>query len=591
MLFRNNIFAVINFLAKLKNINVKKNYYPIIFNHITKVNFVVYLAIKIYFFIINLYSLIIYFKFFHKLKFNQIKIIIRASNFFFKFLSGKCFEVIHAIICIHIYNSDKAKKNKRKTVLNDFYEFIVIGSGPGGSITANILNKNFPGKTLLIEKGEEYEAFKSKHSGDELKNQWNDGGITSTIFPLQINFSSGMSLGGGSQINSGLYHEPDEIFCKEWKKKYQVKNLNFKDLNKFTKIIKKILKPRIIRQNIPFEKYFLKGIDKTKNKFQYIPRLSFKNNKNTASSTMLKTFINEYKKNHGNIASGIEIQYIKRLSEGWEVYGKNNSKKFKIRCRYLFLCCGSIYTNSLLLNSLRFKNKKKLDNFYFHPMIKVLARYPNKIQEMNQDVSSLQIVNFYPKFIIGSASSSKQFMMVSAYDDKKIYTYINKYWQNITTYHSTFSFGEGKIVKVPLLKKDIFFYNIDNAHLKLIKKALFEMINFAFASGSDEVILLIKKDKKILKRDNYKKFIEKIKNISELNISSVHIMGGVTMGENNDCIADSFGKIKEFRDLYVNDSSLINNKLLKNPQGTVMSLAYRNINEFIKNYENRSSSS
>ena len=56
------------------------------------------------------------------------------------------------------------------------------------------------------------------------------------------------------------------------------------------------------------------------------------------------------------------------------------------------------------------------------------------------------------------------------------------------------------------------------------------------------------------------------------------------MGEANGCTTDSFGKIKEYRNLYINDSSLINNKLLKNPQGTVMSIAYRNIENFVKNY-------
>ena len=49
---------------------------------------------------------------------------------------------------------------------------------------------------------------------------------------------------------------------------------------------------------------------------------------------------------------------------------------------------------------------------------------------------------------------------------------------------------------------------------------------------------------------------------------------------------DSYGKVKEFDNLYVNDSSLINNKLLKNPQGVVMAVACRNIENFIKNYKN-----
>ena len=71
--------------------------------------------------------------------------------------------------------------------------------------------------------------------------------------------------------------------------------------------------------------------------------------------------------------------------------------------------------------------------------------------------------------------------------------------------------------------------------------------------------------------------------IKDLQISSVHILGGVTMGENLDCVADSYGKIRGYTGLYVNDSSLVNTNLLKNSQGTIMTIAYRNINNFLNN--------
>ena len=57
------------------------------------------------------------------------------------------------------------------------------------------------------------------------------------------------------------------------------------------------------------------------------------------------------------------------------------------------------------------------------------------------------------------------------------------------------------------------------------------------------------------------------------------------MGENINCIANSYGKVFDTNGLYVNDSSLINTPLLKNPQGTVMAIAYRNINNFIASHE------
>ena len=55
------------------------------------------------------------------------------------------------------------------------------------------------------------------------------------------------------------------------------------------------------------------------------------------------------------------------------------------------------------------------------------------------------------------------------------------------------------------------------------------------------------------------------------------------MGEEKKCLVDSYGKMKNFHNIYVNDSSLINHSLLKNPQGTIMSIANRNIVHFLKN--------
>ena len=59
-------------------------------------------------------------------------------------------------------------------------------------------------------------------------------------------------------------------------------------------------------------------------------------------------------------------------------------------------------------------------------------------------------------------------------------------------------------------------------------------------------------------------------------------MGGVKSGESNECLVDSFGKLKKYENLFINDSSLINHKLLKNPQGTVMAISLRNINNFLR---------
>ena len=40
--------------------------------------------------------------------------------------------------------------------------------------------------------------------------------VNTTLLSKMISFASGSCLGGGSEINSGLYHAPDEAFLKTW---------------------------------------------------------------------------------------------------------------------------------------------------------------------------------------------------------------------------------------------------------------------------------------------------------------------------------------------------------------------------------------
>jgi nucleoside-diphosphate-sugar epimerase len=61
----------------------------------------------------------------------------------------------------------------------------------------------------------------------------------------------------------------------------------------------------------------------------------------------------------------------------------------------------------------------------------------------------------------------------------------------------------------------------------------------------------------------------------------VHAFSSCPMGENPDfCATDSFGKVSGFRNLYINDASLIPDSPGVNPQGTTMAIALRNLDHF-----------
>ena len=106
------------------------------------------------------------------------------------------------------------------------------------------------------------------------------------------------------------------------------------------------------------------------------------------------------------------------------------------------------------------------------------------------------------------------------------------------------------------------------------------LLKFVFSSGAEYVYL---SDQKKITAYDENKINETITDMN-FSFSSVHLLGGIRFGESNDCFFDSFGKVKnsKFENLHVNDSSLVTENLLKNPQGTIMSIAQRNIKNFIR---------
>jgi len=68
---------------------------------------------------------------------------------------------------------------------------------------------------------------------------------------------------------------------------------------------------------------------------------------------------------------------------------------------------------------------------------------------------------------------------------------------------------------------------------------------------------------------------------SALNLTTVHAFSSCPMGERVDrCATDSYGKVFNMENLYINDASLLPDSPGVNPQGSVMVFARRNALHF-----------
>ena len=196
------------------------------------------------------------------------------------------------------FNENTKISNFSEYNTNKVYDFIVIGSGPGGSISSYYLNKRFNGNGLLIEKGRAFNLYKSKHPGDEFLYKWKNGGVNSTILPLQVQFASGECLGGGSEINSGLYHKPDQDFISKWKKNDGIVNLEINELKEKLSELEKIINftKEFDKNKTGSHEFFLKGAKEKNYSTEEVPIFQTinDNNKESTKNTMSNSFIKKY---------------------------------------------------------------------------------------------------------------------------------------------------------------------------------------------------------------------------------------------------------------------------------------------------------
>ena len=343
----------INYIYKKNNTILKSNNKRL-FLHLFKSDFVVILAVKITFYLINLVSYFFFFKGIYSInEKKQIKII-KFLSIMLRPLFIKIDELIYTIIFIQ-NNEFKEKtffKNYNKIKKND-YTHIVIGSGPSGSISSYYLNEDFNDKdTLLVERGSGYSTYETKHPSDEFIYKWKNGGVNTSLFSTPIVFSSGECLGGGSEINSGLLHEPDETYLASWNNDFGLENITKDILINCLKEVKKICNYSFIEKSyLSSYNFFKKGAETNNYKIEKLPVLEEIKNTKKQKNSMSNTFIKKYLGNSGKVLSKFDVKKIYFNNNQWFLDGIKDKKKLTLSCKYLFLCCGSVETNKLLINS------------------------------------------------------------------------------------------------------------------------------------------------------------------------------------------------------------------------------------------------
>ena len=468
----------------------------------------------------------------------------------------------------------------------NYSEIAVIGSGPGGSTSAAILaEEGF--QVTLIESGEFYSPSSCKpFSMLEMEQKYKYGGINVSFGNIKVSYVEGECIGGGSEINSGLYHRLPNDILQKWVDVFKLEHAHPFEMKKYFEAVERDLKVSYMPSGtLPKASLKLKdGADILNWNCIEVPRWFDYNEGSNNKQTMTRTMVKRAISSGANIIDNTKINKLYKEGDKWFIKGitsnKQENKQFILKAKYVFLCAGTIGTAFLLRkNKINMKAGK---TFYMHPSLKMIGKFKEKINSVNMGVPVHQVKEFSPYFSLGCSISTLEHLSLNMLDILYGESIVRSYWENMAAYYVMTNIGCGSILSLPFFDDPIIKYSFSKDDIKILLEGFIALGKCLFAAGATELYPVIAYSTPIKSVEELESLCFEI-DYKRLQMMTIHLFSSCPMGENtNICVTDSFGKVRNVDNLYVNDGSLLCSPLGVNPQGTIMAFAYRNILNFIK---------
>ncbi|MCW5555882.1 MAG: GMC family oxidoreductase [Verrucomicrobiae bacterium] len=486
-------------------------------------------------------------------------------------------------------------------------EVVVIGSGPGGAITACLLAE--AGRdVLLIEEGPFLPlASCAPFSQAEMEQKYRNGGQTVAMGRNKISYVEGRCVGGGSEINSGLYHRTPPDILERWRSEFEVEALTEKDLQPHFETCERDVSVSLLPCPAPPASLKLHdGAVKLGWKSMEVPRWfrheagsrrreeadasdAARNRLLTSAATnsagqrqsMTETYVPRFLRAGGRLLPETRAQRLRQYSNSWVIEARHRvTGNLRIAADIVFVCAGAVHTPTLLLRSGITRNVGK--SLQVHPTVKIVARFNETVNAADMGVPVHQVKEFSPRLSFGCSISSPAYLALGLIDHPEAALKTASTWQQMAIYYAMItSEGRGTVRKLPGFRDPLVRYSLTEADRRNLGDGLRKLAQILFESGATELYPGLTRGPGLRCGGCLSKLPEVLPN-GLASLMTIHLFSSCPMGENRAvCATDSFGRVHGFKNLFVNDASLLCTAPGVNPQGSIMALARRNALKFL----------
>ncbi len=456
----------------------------------------------------------------------------------------------------------------------------VIGSGPGGALSAALLAES--GRdVLLVEEGRLFiEQQIPSFSMQELDLKYRHKGLSPALGGTA--YLEGCCVGGASEVNAGLYHRPFDEIIDGWSKNYKLESCDAKSLAPYFQMNEKELSIGPMPAVGLASQLIQQGSQQLGWKAIEIPRMwkyTAPSNKTTGSrQSMAQTFIPRFMAASGRLCTQTKITRLNHVGGTIESASGHHltpygQKPVTIKARQWVIAGGAIQTPFLLRKSGITKNIG--NTLRIHPAIRVVAHFKEQINDPSEGVPVYQVAQFKPHLTLGGSYSGLPHLGLWLAGRRPLKEVV-EHWQRMSIFYAlTVGTGLGRVRVFPW-GEPMVSLAVTKEDYRQLAQGIERLAQLLFTAGAESIDSPVKGDG-IWYDSSAARRWEKGFPKGRLDLSTIHLFCSCPMGEAENCPVDSWGKLKGFKNVLINDASILPDSPAANPQATIMALARRNI--------------
>lgn len=465
---------------------------------------------------------------------------------------------------------------------------LVIGSGPGGCVSGTMLAEAGY-DVLMVEEGEHLSLDAAPHvSREEMLHKYRNGGVSVALGRQKLAWVEGRCVGGGSEVNRGLYHRTPEYIFESWRKEFGVDHLGSTSMKEHFAACEAIARVEYV-PDAPSEmsQRLQRGADvlgwqaiEAPRLFSYDP-----DGKGGRRQSMSETFVRRFLRNGGRLRDRMRIDRLRRVPGAWLATGSakdqaGRSRAVEIRAEQVFVACGAVQTPALLRRS---GIKRNVGNsLRFHPMVKVVAEFEREVNFESDLDPTNQVKEFEPSFGMGCSISKRSMLGVALSDREGAWDLVHERSRRMGIYYVQSTGGTATVRNLPGFSDPLVRIGFSEGDIRMLGTGLRKLCEALLAADAVRVMPCVAGYPDITSKRDLEKMPASLQ-ASDGSVTSVHVFSSCPMGENERrSAANSFGKVHGADGLYIADASLLCTPTAVNPQGTVMGIAHRNVLDAIE---------